>query len=204
MKSLIRSWESWLFSALFYAYFLLVHWSFRNNLPLQQNDILSPQLYRFLVFVYLGIWVYYISIFAQEYLLYKRINSEPYRKLYTPKKSLFIFRIIIMVICHIICWFVFYSWNYYIWMPLVIIIAAFAPPKVIEPSIYETDHYIICSGYKIYFNDIESFRDEFGYKIDLIIKGKPFTLKCGNGKKYDIVLKRLEYWLNSRENTVLK
>lgn len=189
MERIIRFREKMVGSFIFYGFVIYAVISIILRYDYSNVNSLS---YGIPILVYIVIWIYYIEMYVQEVVLYKRINVEAVIELYSPRKVLMI-KILITLIIHVLYWVAVLHGIFTV-LGLVVWLAVFFVPTIINKSMFETDRYMICSGIKYFYEDIEEYKEEFGYNIELKIKGKYISMDCGNPRKYDIACERLKYW----------
>lgn len=192
MERIIKNWERLIGKFALSGYYLVYSLIIISNRTylIDENLVLVKKAY--INHSYILIWIGYIILLIEEYMLYRRIHHDEVTILYYPQIKWQIIKIAIVIIYHIVFWIMV---NLAILnMILVILLAStfFLIPTLNKNSIFETKRYIICSGVKYYYNCIEDFNDESGYKVLLQINGKEITVPCGSDRKYDILLKTLE------------
>jgi len=188
VESIIRFGEKILGSFVFYGFVIYAVVSIILRFDYSNVNSLS---YWIAIFAYIVLWIYYIEMYVQEVLLYKRINVESVIELYSPRKKVLIINTFITLTIHVLYWVAVLN-SKFAYLGLVYL-ALFFVPTIINKSIFETDRYIICSGIKYFYEDIEEYKEEFAYNIELKINGKYINMGCGNAKKYDIACERLKY-----------
>ncbi len=191
MERIIRNWERLIgyiiFNGYYFGFYLII--SSNRTYTIGENHAIIQKPY--ISYLYIWIWMGYTLILIGEYLLHRRIQQEEVTVLYYPKIKLEIIKIILILLSHIIFWVLVDSGINLTIVYFIIFFTLILTPTINNKAVFETKSYIICSGIKYYYDKIEDFKDDFGFKVRLKIGGKEITIPCGNEKKYDLVIDKL-------------
>lgn len=186
MEHIIRIREKVFFLMIFYVYILVIGFYLMNERTYAYSESVQRLRNQYFMYIYAGIWIYYVGRGIQEVLIYHRMKDTCMEKMYSSSSKEIIVKIVLVVISQILFWIGFMT-NYDLLSFFSITMGVILIPNIMKASIFQTKQYLICSGVKYYFQDIDEVTESFLYKIELQVKGKSSTIYCGNAKKQKLV-----------------
>lgn len=119
-------------------------------------------------------------------MLYKRVCSEQVKVLYFSNRIIIIIRIAINVISHLLFWILIHTENNN-YLVLVFLSFSHTIPKLMSSSIFSADKFFVFNGWKYYYSDIDKFKEDALYKIDLCIDGRERIINCFTCRRFNIL-----------------
>lgn len=149
--------------------------------------------------VFYGVVVLLLTLsLVKEILLKTRIQFENVDKIYDRNIGIEFVKILLLIILHIMYWRLVNKESL-MFIGMMGSIQGLLMPRFVSRNVYDGDESFIFDGVQYYYSEIESFKDEFGLKVELRFADITKDMGCNNGKTKDVIMNILRNHIPEKE-----